>query len=140
MSFLVIALLFIVSRNVTTPFREETDEQLPAPLETAGTRTASAADDPAILGGAFVIVALLAGIAVVAAVGGLGVPESLSVSFVGVTMALFGGIIALFLFLGPYVVVRQHGLGNAYGVFAGLSGLGAAFILLLAIQLLFELV
>lgn len=90
-------------------------------------------EKPGVLGLVFVVVALLAGVVTLGAVGGL--PFSLGVNAFGLVMALLGLVVAAFLFLGPYAVVRQNGFGNALGVAAGIGGLGVAFLLLILVQL-----
>lgn len=102
--------------------------------DAAADRLARASQSPAELGAVFVAVALLVGAVAVAAMGGSTV--SLPGAF-GLIVGLIGLLLTGFLFLGTYVVVRQHGLGRAQGFAAGLFGVGGVGILLVAANLVF---
>jgi hypothetical protein len=93
---------------------------------------------PDVLGVVFIVVALLAGVITVGAVGGL--PMLSGANPFGLIMAGLGMLVAAFLFLGPYTVVRQNDLGHALGVAAGISGLGFAFLALIVAQLVYGVV
>lgn len=105
--------------------------------EQAAGRVSAAADDPIELGAVFVVLVLAAGVLTLAAVGAL--PASLPGGF-AVVVALMGLLLTGFLFLGTYVVVREHGLGTAQGVAAGLFGVGGLGILLVVGNLVFGFV
>lgn len=105
--------------------------------EQAADRVSAAADDPAGLGAAFVVLVLAVGALTLGAVGAI--PASLPGGF-AVVVALMGLLLTGFLFLGTYAVVRQHGLGAAQGVAAGLFGVGGLGILFVAANLVFGLV
>lgn len=109
--------------------------ELPARRSDAAVgRLGETADDPAELGAIFVVLALVVGGASLATVGGISgaVPNAFAAIVVLIGLLLVG-----FLFLGTYVVVRQHGLGRAQGVAAGLFGVGGVGILLIAANLVF---
>jgi hypothetical protein len=137
MGLLVLAIAVGLSRAANRRTRPEDAED---PDDTAAKRLSAASENPAVLGAVFLLVALLAGLVTVAAVGGFGLPEGTAVSLFSATLAVLGLVVAAFLFLGPYVVTRQHGLGNAHGVAAGITGLGFAFLALVAAQLLIGVV
>ena len=105
--------------------------------ETAAGRISETAGDPVGLGAVFVVIVLALGVLTLAAVGGL--PAGLPSAFV-LVVGLLGLLLTGFLFLGTYVVVRQHGLGAAQGVAAGLFGVGGLAILLVAANLVFEVI
>jgi hypothetical protein len=120
--------------------RRQRSEATDLPARRSGAaagRVAKAADDPAELGAGFVVVALLVGALSVAAMGGSTIP--LPGTF-GLIVGLLGVLLVGFLFLGSYVVVRQHGLGQAQGIAVGLFGVGGVGILLVAANLVFEFV
>lgn len=98
----------------------------------------SVSERPDMLGLGFVIVALLAGVITLGAVGGL--PMLSGSNPFGLIMAMLGLLVAAFLFLGPYTVVRQNDLGHALGVAAGIAGLGFAFLVLIIAQLAYGVV
>lgn len=101
---------------------------------TRADRVSRTVDTPAGLGTIFVVLMLAAGLLTVAAVGGP--VGDLPNAFAMVT-ALLGLLVTGFLFLGTYVVVRQHGLGPAQGVAAALFGVGGVGILVVAANLVF---
>ncbi|MEF8915552.1 hypothetical protein [Natronomonas sp.] len=102
------------------------------------TSRASVSERPEMLGFGFVVVALLAGVITVGAVGGL--PMLSGTNPFSLLMAGLGLLVAGFLFLGPYTVVRQNDLGHALGVAAGIAGLGFAFLALIVAQLAYGIV
>jgi hypothetical protein len=102
------------------------------------TSRASVSERPDMLGFGFVVVALLAGVITLGAVGGL--PMLSGSNPFGLIMAMLGVLIAGFLFLGPYTVVRQNDLSHALGVAAGIAGLGFAFLVLIIAQLAYGVV
>lgn len=115
--------------------RHTESAELPARRSDAAVgRLAKTADDPAELGAVFVVLTLAVGAVSLAAVGG--VSGSLPGAFAAI-VGLIGLLLVGFLFLGTYVVVRQHGLGRAQGVAAGLFGVGGVGILLIAANLVF---
>lgn len=104
--------------------------------ESAAGRVSRASDDPAGLGAVFVVLVLALGALTLAAVGAL--PASVPSGF-ALAVGLLGLLLTGFLFLGTYVVVREHGLGAAQGVAAGLFGVGGLGILLVAANLVFDI-
>ena len=131
---LVVAAIFVGIARVDKRQRVET-EGLPATRsERAMGQATRTADSPARLGALFVVGALFVGVLTLAAVGGA--PVSLPNAF-ALTVAMVGLLLVGFLFLGSYAVVRQHGLGHAQGVAAGLLLVGGAGILLVAANLVF---
>lgn len=132
---ILLAVVFVGASRIDSR-TSGTGESGPPARRSASTarRISTAVDTPAGLGGAFVLIAVTAGALTVAAVGGL--TTALPDAYV-LTMVLFGLLLSGFLFAGTYVVVRQHGLGHAQGVAAGLLGLGGVGILLIAANLVF---
>lgn len=116
--------------------RQQTESaELPARRSDAAVgRLSETADDPAELGAIFVVLALAVGGASLAAVGG---SSGTLPSGIGAIVGLIGLLLVGFLFLGTYVVVRQHGLGRAQGVAAGLFGVGGVGVLVVAANLVF---
>ena len=105
---------------------------------TSGTVASSAS--PGRLGAMFLAVTLALGGLSVAVVGGMGASESLVPSLFAAIVALFGLLLVGFLFAGTYVMSRQHGLGQAHGVAAGLFLVGVVGILVIAANLAFGFV
>jgi hypothetical protein len=103
-----------------------------------GGRLAELEERPDLLGAGFVVVTLLVGLVTVGAVGGF--PMLSGLGPFSLVMAGIGLLVASFLFLGPYAVVRQNDLGNALGIGAGIAGLGFAFLALVVAQLLYGVV
>lgn len=136
MGLLVAIVMFALSRMVIAPARSESESM--EPYERAKGRF-SAADDPAVMGLGFVLLALLSGLVVVASVGGFGLSQGIATSLYGVALGVIGLLLAGFLAVGLYVFTREHGLGNAQGVAAGITGLGFAFIGLVVANLAFGL-
>lgn len=134
MAVLVVAVFVAISR---IDRRGQRTDGLPAKRsEAAMERAIRTANSPGRLGALFVAGVLVAGALTLAAVGGLS--GTIPNAFV-LVVALFGVLFVGFLFVGSYVVVRQHGLGHAQGVAAGLLGVGGAGILLVAANLVFGL-
>lgn len=129
MGLLAVAIVVAASRYATAP--ERPDDRL------GGTARLSASlDDPSVLGGIFVVLALIVAVVTLGAVGALGVPSSLATaSFTGV-IAVLGLLLAGFLFLGPFVVTRNHGLGDALATVAGVTMIGFALLAVVAARLL----
>lgn len=137
MGLLVVGVFAATSRlNAFSP--RATEAATPDVYRSEGGRLSEMADRPDVLGLVFVVVALLAGVVTVGAVGGL--PMMSGMNPFGIIMAGIGLLIAAFLFLGPYTVVRQNGLSNALGVGAGIAGLGFAFLALIVAQLLYGVI
>jgi hypothetical protein len=103
-----------------------------------GGRLAELEERPDLLGAGFVVVTLLVGLVTVGAVGGF--PMLSGLGPFSLVMAGIGLLVASFLFLGPYAVVRQNDLGNALGIGAGIAGLGFAFLALVVAQLVYGVV
>lgn len=105
--------------------------------DTPGGRVSRAADSPAGLGTIFLVLTLVLGATTLAAIG----PASgMLPNAFAIVMGIVGLLLAGFLFLGTYAVVREYGLGAAHGVAAGLIGLGGAGILLVAANLVFDFI
>ena len=114
------------------------DSGLPARRsESVAGRVSRRKDDPAGLGAAFVVIVLALGALTLAAVGAI--PGGLPSAF-ALVVGFLGLLLTGFLFLGTYVVVREHGLGTAQGVAAGLFGVGSLGILLVAANLVFKFI
>lgn len=132
---LVLGAVYLGIARLDSRERGQTAAALPATRSeaTAG-RLSETADDPAELGAIFVVLVLAVGAVTLVSVGGA--PELLPAAF-GIVVALLGLLVTGFLFLGTYVVVRQHGLGRAQGVAAGLFGVGGVGILVVSANLVF---
>lgn len=127
---LIVAVVLVAAgRYVSAPDRPDADRSL-------SERFSASLDSPAFLGGIFVLLAVLIAIATVVSVGAVGVSGAVASTVVGVVVALVGVVLTAFLFLGPYVLTRQHGLGNAHATAAGLTTIGLAFLLVVAAQLI----
>jgi len=87
---------------------------------------------PVVWAASFVGVTLLVGGSILLGVGSFGIPEGLAGTLVSVAYLLLVG----FVFLGAYFATRSRGLGNAHGVAAGTLATGAAFLVLVTVQLL----
>ena len=108
---------------------------------TVATEKASAlVRHPAVWAITFLALALGAGAITVAAVGGLGVPEDLAASMFGALLGLVAVMLAGFLFLGPYFLIRSRGLGNAQGIVGGILVVGLGFLLLVSAQLVARII
>lgn len=131
---LVLGAIYLGLARIGTRQHAETAD-LPARRSDAAVgRLSETADDPAELGAIFVVLSLAIGAASLAAVGG---PAEMLPSAFAAIVGLIGLLLVGFLFLGTYVVVRQHGLGRAQGVAAGLFGVGSVGILVVAANLVF---
>lgn len=100
-------------------------------------RLRDAADDPAVLAMAFLLLAVGMGLSVVAAVGdGLveGIPVDLLAVVVGATFSL---VLVGYLFWGTYAASRRRGLGNAQAVGVGIGTLSLLFLVVISVQLVF---
>lgn len=126
---IVAVVLLAAGRYVSAPERPDADRSL-------SDRVSASLDSPAVLGGVFALLAVLIALATVASVGAFGVSDALASRVVGGVVALIGVVLAAFLFLGPYALTRQHGLGNAHATAAGLASIGLAFLLVVAAQLM----
>lgn len=138
MMALVLGVIYLGIARLDRRERQQTSTSLPATRSGAPAgRLSRTADDPAELGAIFVVLVLAVGAVTLASVGGA--PDLLPGAF-GIVVALLGLLLTGFLFLGTYVVVRQHGLGQAQGVAAGLFGVGSVGVLVVAANLVFEFV
>jgi len=97
-------------------------------------------ESPRRLGALFILFTLALGVISVGMVGGLGTGEGLVSTLFGVAVALLGLLIVGFLFGGTYTMARSHGLGKAHGIAAGLFIVGGAGILLVAVNLVMDLI
>lgn len=131
MGLLVAAIVVAASRYATAPDRADSDER-----ESPTDRHSASLDDPSFLGGIFVVLALLLAVVTLGSVGALGVPASMTTVFVGGVVAVIGLLLVAFLFLGPFVVTRNHGLGDALATVAGVVMLGFALLAVIAARLL----
>lgn len=129
MGILFVAVAVAATRLASAPAREGQRR-----FEQHSDRLGDLSENPAFLGLLFVVVTLLAGVLTLAAMGAVPLPEG--VSGFGLVLAVMGLLIAVFMFLGPYVLARQYGLGNAHGIGAGISGLSLVFLLVIVAQLL----
>ena len=91
---------------------------------------------PVVWAVSFVGVTLLVGGSILLGVGSFGIPEGLAGTLVSVAYLLVGLLVVGFVFLGAYFATRSRGLGNAHGVAAGTLATGAAFLVLVTVQLL----
>lgn len=128
---IVAAIVLAASRFATAPDRAEADER-PSPTD----RLSASLDSPAFLGGIFVVIAVIVALVTLASVGAFGVPAEVAPMFFMAIVGVIGLVFMAFLFLGPYVVTRQHGLGNAHATAAGITTVGLAFVVVIAAQLL----
>lgn len=134
MGLLIVGVFVATSRlNAFSPRATETAK--PDVYRPEGGQLSDISERPDVLGLIFVVVALLAGVITLGAVGGL--PMMSGLNPFSLIMAVIALLIASFLFLGPYAVVRQNGLGNALGIGAGIAGLGFAFLALVVANLVF---
>lgn len=54
----------------------------------------------------------------------------------GITLAVVLLVLAIVLFVGPYLLARRHDLGTAHAVGAGIGGLAFVFLFFIVLQLL----
>ena len=95
---------------------------------------------PAVWAITFLALTLGAGAITVAAMGGLGVPEELAASMFSALLGVVAVMLAGFLFLGPYFLIRGRGLGNAQGIAGGILFVGLGFLLVVAAQLVARII
>lgn len=131
MGLLVATIIVAASRYATAPDRADADER-----ESPADRLSASLDDPSFLGGIFVVLALLVAAVTLGSVGALGVTGSMTTTFFGGVIAVIGLLLVTFLFLGPFVVTRNHGLGDALATVAGVVMLGFALLAVIAARLL----
>lgn len=131
MGLLVATIVVAATRYATAPDRADADERAD-PTD----RLSASLDDPSFLGGIFAVLALVVAVVTLGAVGALGVPASMATTFFGGVIAVIGLLLATFLFLGPYLVTRHHGLGNAHATVAGIITIGFVLLAVIAARLL----
>lgn len=131
MGLLVATVVVAASRYATAPDRADADER-----RSRSDRLAASLDDPAFLGAIFAGLALLVAIVTLGSVGAMGVPGSIAVTLFTGVLAVIGLLLAVFLFLGPFLVTRHHGLGNAHATVAGITMIGLALLAVIAVRLL----
>lgn len=90
---------------------------------------------PVVWAVSFVGVTVLIGGSILLGVGSFGIPEGLAGTLVTVAYLLVALLLVGFVFLGAYFATRSRGLGNAHGVAAGTLATGAAFLVLVTVQL-----
>ena len=95
---------------------------------------------PAVWAVSFVGVTVLVGGSILLGVGSFGIPEGLAGTLVTVAYLLVALLLVGFVFLGAYFATRSRGLGNAHGVAAGTLATGAAFLVLVTVQLVLGVV
>lgn len=131
MGLLVAAVVVAASRYATAPERADADER-----RSPSDRLSASLDDPAFLGGIFAGLALIVAVVTLASVGAFGVPETMTSVFYGGVIAVIALLLASFLFLGPFLVTRHHGLGEAHATVAGIVMIGFALLAVIAARLL----
>ena len=129
------AIFFALSRIGVTVGTDGAEEGALQPYTGTAGAVEGGDESPMQLGAAFLGVALVLGALSVAAVGGMGASESALPGLFGAIVALLGLLLVGFLFAGSYVMTRNHGLGRAHGIAAGLFLVGGAGILLVAVRL-----
>ena len=139
MGLVFAAIFYSLSRIGVTQAGGAEDGTIQPYSGTSGT-VASSTASPGRLGAVFLAVTLALGGLSVAVVGGMGASESLVPSLFAAIVALFGLLLVGFLFAGTYVMSRQHGLGQAHGIAAGLFLVGVVGVLLIAANLAFGFV
>ncbi|SDF60764.1 hypothetical protein SAMN04488067_10655 [Halorubrum xinjiangense] len=90
---------------------------------------------PVVWAVSFVGITVLVGGSILLGVGSFGIPEGLAGTLVNVAYLVVGLLLVGFVFLGAYFATRSRGLGNAHGVAAGTLATGAAFLVLVTVQL-----
>jgi|SRR6056297_507360 len=134
MGLLVVATFVAVAgvgTKRTAPGGEEGDGRYEAIVETLG----DVARTPVVWAISFVGITVLVGGSILLGVGSFGIPEGLAGTLVNVAYLAVGLLLVGFVFLGAYFATRSRGLGNAHGVAAGTLATGAAFLLLVTVQL-----
>lgn len=137
---LVLAFVAVTRLGRKIEHDELTDDSVDGRYEEFVDRASRFVKRPGVWSIGFLAVALSLGLVAVLAVGGFDVAEGSLPGLVGGVVGLLGVLLGGFLFLGPYYAIRQHGLGNAHGVVAGLTGVGMGFLLLIVFQLTFGLI
>jgi hypothetical protein len=134
MGLLVVATFVAVAEiggKRSAPGRDEDGGSYEAIVEALG----EIARTPVVWAVSFVGVTLLVGGSILLGVGSFGLPEGLAGTLVSVAFLLVGLLLVGFVFLGAYFATRSRGLGNAHGVAAGTLATGAAFLVLVTVQL-----
>jgi hypothetical protein len=90
---------------------------------------------PVVWAVSFVGITVLVGGSILLGVGSFGIPEGLAGTLLTVAYLIVGLLLVGFVFLGAYFATRSRGLGNAHGVAAGTLATGAAFLVLVTVQL-----
>ena len=134
MGLLVVA-TFIAIADIggkrTAPGRDETGGQYEAIVASLSEFVRT----PAVWAISFVGVTVLIGGSILLGVGSFGISEGLAGTLLNVAYLLVGLLLVGFVFLGAYFATRSRGLGNAHGVAAGTLATGAAFLVLVTVQL-----
>ncbi|RLM70913.1 hypothetical protein DVK05_03850 [Halorubrum sp. Atlit-8R] len=134
MGLLVVATFVAVAEigaKRVAPGRDETGGRYEAVVETLG----DVARTPVVWAVSFVGITVLVGGSILLGVGSFGIPEGLAGTLVNVAFLAVGLLLVGFVFLGAYFATRSRGLGNAHGVAAGTLATGAAFLVLVTVQL-----
>jgi hypothetical protein len=139
MGLLVVATFLAVAEigaKRVAPGREESGGSYEAIVERLG----EVARTPVVWAVSFVGITVLVGGSILLGVGSFGIPEGLAGTLVNVAYLAVGLLLVGFVFLGAYFATRSRGLGNAHGVAAGSLATGAAFLVLVTVQLIFGVV
>lgn len=134
MGLLVVATFVAVAgigAKRTAPGRDETGGRYEAIVATLG----DVARTPAVWAVSFVGITVLVGGSILLGVGSFGIPEGIAGTLVNVAYLAVSLLLVGFVFLGAYFATRSRGLGNAHGVAAGTLATGAAFLVLVTVQL-----
>lgn len=134
MGLLVVATFVAVAEigaKRVAPGRDEAGGRYEAIVGTLG----DVARTPAVWAVSFVGITVLVGGSILLGVGSFGIPEGLAGTLVSVAYLIVGLLLVGFVFLGAYFATRSRGLGNAHGVAAGTLATGAAFLVLVSVQL-----
>ena len=134
MGLLVVATFVAVAgigTKRTAPGSDEGEGRYEAIVETLG----EVVRTPVVWAISFVGITVLVGGSILLGVGGFGIPEGLAGTLVNVAYLAVGLLLVGFVFLGAYFATRSRGLGNAHGVAAGTLATGAAFLVLVTVQL-----
>jgi hypothetical protein len=135
MGLLVVATFIAVAEiggKRSAPGRDESGGRYDALVESLGDFVRT----PVVWAISFVGVTVLVGASILLGVGSFGIPEGLAGTLVTVAYLLVALLLVGFVFLGAYFATRSRGLGNAHGVAAGTLATGAAFLVLVTVQLL----
>ncbi|CDK38996.1 hypothetical protein [Halorubrum sp. AJ67] len=134
MGLLVVATFVAVAEiggKRSAPGRNESGGRYEAVVATLGEFVRT----PVVWAVSFVGVTVLVGGSILLGVGSFGIPEALAGTLVNVAYLIVGLLLVGFVFLGAYFATRSRGLGNAHGVAAGTLATGAAFLVLVTVQL-----